>query len=173
VLEFEQFLQGRTYDSNKEHANAKDNPRKRWLKSSSDCSFLERALPSDPLSKNLEVDNVSKSIEQTKGSKTRRQRQKFERSNSLEGSFVPLSIKPQVESFEKRRRHKTREDRYGPKVALVDPKTQANWQKKSGRKEKSKSRRKFPRSSSKKLMDQFSSKNVGHDRLTVRMLNLS
>jgi hypothetical protein len=138
------------------------------LKSSSDCSFLERALPSDTPPATIDTDNVMDRIEEQEESKTRRQRRKLERSISLEGSVVSLSIKPQVKFFEKRRRHKTREDRYEPKKALVDPKPKVNRQKKGEKKEETNSCRKVPRNNGKDLMYQFSSKSVGLDRLTVR-----
>lgn len=154
------------YDSNKERASARDKPRKRMLESSSDCSFLERALASDPRPQTLDMHNVVEGID-IQGLKTRRQCRKLERSVGLEGTVVSLSINPQVESFEKRRRHKTREDRYEPKRALVNPKSQVNREKKREKKEKAKSRRKVPRNTGEDLMHQFSSKSVGLDRLTV------
>jgi hypothetical protein len=171
VLDFEQFLQGRNYDPYKERASVTDKLRKRMLESSSDCSFLERALPSDTPPATIDTDNVMDRFEEQEESKTRRQRRKLERSISLEGSVVSLSIKPQVKSFEKRRRHKTREDRYEPKKALVNPKPKVNRQKKGEKKEEADSCRKVPRNNSKDLMYRFSSKSVGLDRLTVRVLD--
>jgi hypothetical protein len=155
------------YDPKKEYASAQNKPRKRMLDSSSDCSFLECALALDPRPETLHKHNMVEGIEIQEESKTRRQRRKLERSVGLEGSVVSLSINQQVESFEKRRRHKTRENRYEPKKTLVDPKSQVNRERQGQKKGKPKSRRKVPRTAGEDLMHQFSSKSVGLDRLTV------
>jgi hypothetical protein len=169
-FDFEQFPQVKDYDSNKERASSRDKPRKHMLESS-DCSFLERALASDPHPETLDTHNVVEGIK-IQESKKRHQRRKLERSVSLEGSVVSLSINPHVEFFEKRRRHKTRQDRDEPKRALVDPKSQVNRKKQREKKGKVKSRRKVPRNTGEDLMHQFSSKSVGLDRLTVCALKL-
>lgn len=158
------------YDSKKERSSARDKPRKRMLESSSDCSFLERAAASDPRPETLDTHKLVEGIEIQEESKTRRQSRKLERSVSLDGSVVSLSITQQVETFEKRERHKTREDRYEPKKTLVDPKSKVNKEKKRENKGKIKPRGKGFKNTGGDLMQQFSSKSVGHDRLTVRAL---
>ena len=155
------------YDPKKEHASAQGKHRKRMLDSSSDCSFLECALALDPRPETVHKHNMVEGIEMREKSKTRRQRRKLERSVGLEGSVVSLSINQRVESFEKRKRHKTCEDRYEPKMALVDSKSQVNREKQGQKKRKPKSRLKVPRAAGEDLMHQFSSKSVGLDRLTV------
>lgn len=137
------------------------------LESSSECSFLERAFTSNPRPEAYDADKVVGRIEMEEISKSRRQRRKLERSISLRSSVVSLSINPRVKPFERRRRNKTRKDRYEPKRALVDANPQLNRQKKREKKMKSKSRRKVLRNGE-DLMHQFSSNSVGLDRLTVR-----
>jgi hypothetical protein len=155
------------HDSKKERASAQEKPRKRMLESSSDCSFLERGLSSDPRPETLDTHSVIRGTKIQERPKSRHQRLEVERSVSLEESGDSLSITPRVELFEKRKRHKTRGDRYEPRQELVDPKPQVNRERKREKKRKTKSRGKGLRNAGEDLMRQFSSKSVGRDRLTV------
>ncbi|KAH8648968.1 hypothetical protein BGZ60DRAFT_341503, partial [Tricladium varicosporioides] len=64
--------------------------------------------------------------------------------------------------FEKRARHKTREDRYEPKEATKkEGRHMSKWEKKSYR-------RRTAKKTGEDLMSNFTSKNIGQERLTIR-----
>ncbi|KUJ24030.1 uncharacterized protein LY89DRAFT_553327, partial [Mollisia scopiformis] len=69
--------------------------------------------------------------------------------------------------FERRARHKTREDKYEPRK--VDKKVKKDGTERKPRKKIEKSdRKKAARKSGEDLMNNFSSKSIGQDRLTIR-----
>ncbi|CAG8972916.1 hypothetical protein HYALB_00001336 [Hymenoscyphus albidus] len=71
------------------------------------------------------------------------------------------------ETFERRARHKTREDRYAPKAK--DHKADKKQEKKRTTTKRAKKKNNpNPKKNGEELMRDFSSKNIGHDRLTIR-----
>ncbi|CAG8954219.1 hypothetical protein HYFRA_00005839 [Hymenoscyphus fraxineus] len=71
------------------------------------------------------------------------------------------------DTFERRARHKTREDRYAPKAKdHKADKKQEN--KRTTTKRAKKKNNRNPKKNGEELMRDFSSKNIGHDRLTIR-----
>lgn len=70
------------------------------------------------------------------------------------------------ETFEKRARHKTREDRYEPKAKEDKTKKTGETKRTVTKSAKKKSNRK-PKKDGEELMRDFTSKSIGQDRLTV------
>ncbi|KAF8857005.1 hypothetical protein BDZ45DRAFT_452700 [Acephala macrosclerotiorum] len=140
--------------------------RKRKHASSSDSSIL--AVPIRPKSQRVdrgeEEARTRKSWEKTRDSTYKKQRIESSESNSSD-PFTDES--PPRETFEKRARHKTREDKYEPKIGCEKTKRDAP-KRKSKRKEKKSDRRKAAKKSGKELMQNFNSKSIGQERLTVR-----
>ncbi|KAM0128781.1 hypothetical protein ACHAP3_008169 [Botrytis cinerea] len=79
------------------------------------------------------------------------------------------AVQPKQEAFEKRARHKTREDRYDTKRKA--DKSEAVDKPIRTRREKRGDRKKAARKASEDLMNNFASNKIGQDRLTVRPSN--
>ena len=73
----------------------------------------------------------------------------------------------QHETFEKRERYKTREDRYEPRKKKHKSEKRDEEPKRKKRREKRGDKNKAAKKAGEDLMNSFSSKNVAHDRLTV------
>lgn len=73
------------------------------------------------------------------------------------------------ETFEKRKRHKTREDRYEPAKKIKKSCPDVKKKKNKHKKEKRGDRRKAAKKAGEDLIRKFSSKSIGNDRLTVRL----
>lgn len=71
------------------------------------------------------------------------------------------------EVFEKRARHKTREDRYEPKEANKKEGKNIEIKRSVSKREKKSDRRKAAKKAGEDLMNNFISKNIGQERLTV------
>lgn len=84
---------------------------------------------------------------------------------SVERNDLHSSTLQEMETFGRRKRHKTRETRYESVKAPHTSRT-LKWEKR--RLEKSKSRRKVEKTGD-DLIKNFSSRSVGQDRLTVRL----
>jgi len=86
----------------------------------------------------------------------------------LGSSIVALpSLEKPAETYEKRPRHKTREDRYELKEGNSDRREKkSKWNEKDGKDKKHKKHKRKEKSGA-ALMRDFSAQNVSHDRLTV------
>lgn len=167
AFNFESFLQVKEQGENKERSGARYKSRKRIRDSSSDCSFLEPRVASEPNVESNEAWKVCERTEIQAISKSHRVRQNIKPQVLLKDGSVSLSTTPPAEVFEKRRRHKTREDRYEPRKVPKESKIQVIKDRKRDKGGKMKTRSKVIRNVGEDLMHQFSSKSVGHDRLTV------
>ena len=99
-----------------------------------------------------------------------RKKQRIASSDSGIPSSSSVSSNAVQQSFEKRARHKTLEDRYEPKKK--DTKSKKARGGKSSKKKRDKSSQKASRKSSAGLVHNFSSKSIGQDRLTVSVSRL-
>lgn len=100
-----------------------------------------------------------------------RKKQRLASSDSGVSSHL-ASPAPPKETFEKRPRHKTREDKYEPKKKEKEEKNRVSEGKSSRKKrEKSGDRRKAAKKAGDELIQNFSSKNIAQDRLTIRPSN--
>ncbi|CAL3962303.1 unnamed protein product [Diplocarpon coronariae] len=140
---------------------------KRRHKSSSDSSLLEAPIR---LQRNdLKSDDPHPTISQRQNHPTAQEKPQVDHSDTG-GSSHTSSRNPPRETFEKRIRHKTREDRYEPKKKVRSGKDGVqNTSKK--RRVKRGDRRKAAKKSGEELMQNFSSTNVARDRLTMRPSN--
>jgi hypothetical protein len=94
-------------------------------------------------------------------------RKKRKREASVSGTSISsASSKPKQETFERRPRHKTREDRYEPKKAKKGAKDDEERRFKK-KKEKKGDRKKAAKKAGEDLMRNFSSKRISQERLTV------
>ncbi|CZT47451.1 uncharacterized protein RSE6_08013 [Rhynchosporium secalis] len=139
---------------------------KRKRHSSSDSSLLE--VPVRPRS--YQSNRVDPKLASLKPPEKRptppRKRQRVEASDSGVTNHSDV-LGPAKETFEKRARHKTREDRYEPKKK--EAKSKRNDEKPSRKKrEKRGDRKKIAKKSGEELIQNFSSKNISQDRLTIR-----
>lgn len=92
-------------------------------------------------------------------------------STTTSGASRSSVVQPKRETFEKRARHKTREDRYDMKKRIT--KAEATEKPIKRRREKRGDRKKAARRASEELMNNFASNKIGQDRLTVsRFLTL-
>ncbi|KAL8732659.1 MAG: hypothetical protein Q9166_002635, partial [cf. Caloplaca sp. 2 TL-2023] len=137
-----------------------DQRRKRRRKSSSSASYLEPAVHMDDL------DEVKRDMNSAKPGTIQHQRQQWAAGGSSSPStiFDPSPAKP-AKTYEKRSRHKTREDRYVLKTDKDRTTTKKHERKAQA---KSKKRRKGVQKSGAALMHKFSARNVEPDRLTLR-----
>ncbi|KAG4438521.1 hypothetical protein IFR05_005995 [Cadophora sp. M221] len=141
--------------------------RKRKHDSSSDSSLLE--APIRPLSHQWKQDGPrSVSPRQPENQQTTPRKKGKVASSDSGLSSHPATPSPPKETFEKRARHKTREDRYEPKKK--DKKSGKITGEKSSRKKREKrgDRKKAARKAGDELMQNFSSKSIAQDRLTIR-----
>ncbi|KAE8447624.1 hypothetical protein EG329_010595 [Mollisiaceae sp. DMI_Dod_QoI] len=142
--------------------------RKRKRHSSSDSSILAEPIrpKSQQFDRGKKDTSTRKRQEESVEGHCRKQRIESSESSS---SDPFTSESPPKETFEKRARHKTREDKYEPKAG--DKKTKKNGaeQKPRRKREKKKSEcGKTAKKSGEDLMHNFSSKSIGQDRLTIR-----
>ncbi|PBP22383.1 hypothetical protein BUE80_DR006729 [Diplocarpon rosae] len=135
---------------------------KRRHRSSSDSSLLE--VPIRAQTDNWKSDDPHPTMSKRQDQPTVRKKQKMDHSDDG-GSSHTSSYNPPREKFEKRARHKTREDRYEPK------KKEERSEKTEKKREKRGDRRRAAKESGEKLMQNFSSQNVARDRLTMRPSN--
>jgi hypothetical protein len=140
--------------------------RKRKHKSSSDSSLLEVSvgLKSQPLRRsNSESENRARKEESAHPPK----KQKLELSESgiSTSSFASPTAKREV--FEKRARHKTREDRYEPKKKVKRRQNDEEGNRPRKKREKKGDRKKAAKKAGEDLVRKFSSKSIGQERLTV------
>jgi hypothetical protein len=139
--------------------------------SSSDSSLLEPHTR--PKSQQLvtEVSRRAAFDRQEDGSTPPRKKQRIASSDPGIPSSSSVSSNAVQQSFEKRARHKTREDRYEPKKKDTKSK-QARGGKSSKKKREKSSQKRAGRKSGADLVHNFSSKSIGQDRLTVSVSRL-
>lgn len=94
------------------------------------------------------------------------EKRKFEPVEKDVGSVSSEENRPE-EIFEKRARHKTKEDRYEPKKKRQKSEKPSEKKRPSTKPEKKSDRRKAARKAGEDLIRNFSSKNIGQERLTV------
>ncbi|KAG9242400.1 hypothetical protein BJ878DRAFT_544292 [Calycina marina] len=133
--------------------------RRRRRNSLSDSSLLE---PAEPVARSTypRIDEVeAKAYKSTRNLSHKKQKQQVSVSKQAEEPSY------RKETFEKRPRHKTRENLYDPKrrEEKNDP-----VEKRTKNREKRGDKRKAVRKAGEDLMNNFTSKNVGQDRLTMR-----
>ncbi|KAL5320794.1 hypothetical protein ACEPPN_011604 [Leptodophora sp. 'Broadleaf-Isolate-01'] len=141
--------------------------RKRKHDSSSDSSLLE--VPIRPQSHQWKQDDP-RSISPRRPENqptTPRKKQKVASSDSGLSSH-PATPSPPKETFEKRARHKTREDRYEPRKKEKRQGKIAVEKSSRKKREKRGDRKKAARKAGEELMQNFSSKSIAQDRLTIR-----
>lgn len=140
---------------------------KRRRHSSSDSSLLEM-----PTKHKVEVLNreqkVPPALKVRETSIPLRRKRKAESSSSASEreDHSALQTSPK-EVFEKRTRHKTREDLYEPNEKHKSSKKDSEEKLRRKKKEKKSGRRKAAKKAGEDLMHNFSSKSIGQDRLTV------
>jgi hypothetical protein len=81
--------------------------------------------------------------------------------------FCPSPQRQRQETYERRKRHRTREDLYEPAKIIKAPEPYSKVERKKNGKNREGKRRNAEKTG-KDLMDNFSSRKVGNDRLTVR-----
>jgi hypothetical protein len=137
---------------------------KRRHNSSSDSSLLEAPVrpKSRPLSVEEKIDRSPETPQQAQ------QHQKKRKPEPVELDIPSLSSLPSTpkETFEKRARHKTKEDRYDPKKKRS--KSEKATEKKRSKPKKKGDRKKAAKKAGEDLIRNFTSKNIGQERLTVR-----
>jgi hypothetical protein len=137
---------------------------KRRHNSSSDSSLLE--APVRPKSRSLLVKEVN-----NKSPETPQQGQKHHKKRKAEPAELDISSLSSLpstpkETFDKRPRHKTKEDRYEPKKKHA--KSEKTAEKKRSKLEKKGDRKNAAKKAGEDLIRNFTSKNIGQERLTVR-----
>jgi hypothetical protein len=131
--------------------------------SSSDSSLLEPAVKSklDQVIRGQVKPDISE--EQEKPSSHLQKKRKTEPSD--EGTSVQFSNP--LETFEKRLRHKTRDDRYEPKEKKKKSEKPSEGKRSRTKREKKGDRKKAAKKAGEDLMRNFSSNRIAQERLTV------
>ena len=140
--------------------------RKRKHHTSSDSSLLEvcvRPKLDPPTGSDLESEHAA----QREVSDRTRKRRRTEGFVSEAITSASISSTPKQETFEKRARHKTREDRYESKKTAGKRAEDGHDKKPRKKKEKRGDRKKAAKKAGEDLMRNFSSKSIGQERLTV------
>jgi hypothetical protein len=140
--------------------------RKRKHHTSSDSSLLEvpvRQRPQPPRRSDLKTESPAG------GEESDRPRKKPKTVVSVAGTSTSSSASPtpKQETFEKRARHKTREDRYEPKKKVKKRSKDGEERIPRKKREKKGDRKKAAKKAGEDLMINFSSKSIGQERLTV------
>lgn len=131
---------------------------------SSDSSLLE--VPRRSIAKERAKPPQKSNMENHDEERSRsRKRRKNEPSIATSNSSQSSLVQPKQETFERRARHKTKEDRYdtkhkSSKAEVIDKPAKTRREKKGDRK-------KAARKASEDLMNNFASNKIGQDRLTV------
>lgn len=141
--------------------------KKRKRHSSSDSSILAVPIRSQPqvLGKEKGETNAQGKRYNLEGDS--RQRQGPDSSGSSTSDPFADESPPPKETFERRARHKTREDKYEPKEGKQTAKRDVSPRKSRKKTEKKSNRKKVAKKSGADLMNDFSSKSIGQERLTV------
>lgn len=146
----------------------RDRKRKR---SSSVTSYLEPALIDEPIKARDYLRDVD-AIRQPESSRDPQEVESGKRSSSSTSSSSYRSPVKPAKTYERRPRHKTKEDRYelkqDNKSKKTRPKTKGINKRKASRKDK-----KRKAQSGLAFLHKFTAKNVASDRLTVRPVDIS
>lgn len=143
----------------------KRSSKKRRRHSSSDSSLLEIAQKAVP------PPQIPESTEH-QSARTRQASPVPQKKRKVASSQAESPEQPETrhETFEKRSRHKTREDRYESKSEKTKARDKAEKEIHAKRKrEKKGDRKKAAKKAGEALMQNFSSKAIGQERLTVRI----
>jgi hypothetical protein len=143
-------------DDTQQHSHHKG---KRRHRSSSDSSFLEAIVK--PKLRKGETKAAPERREELVSNKAKKHEVVPSDSASLADSHV------HHETFEKRERHKTREDRFEPKKKRHKSDKQDGTPKRKKKREKKGDKRQAAKKASEDLMNNFSSKSIAENRLTV------
>ncbi|KAF4627362.1 hypothetical protein G7Y89_g10791 [Cudoniella acicularis] len=148
------------------HAS-KPNKSKRRHASSSDSSLLEVPVKAAPQStiRRQDGDGISRHNEESVVQS--RKRHQAESTSSAAGSVTGHSSPPK-EVFEKRARHKTREERYEPKVSNRAIEITCEKKSSTSKRQKKSGQKKSAKKAGEDLMRNFSSKSIGQERITIR-----
>jgi len=149
-------------------------PRKRKRRESSTSSYLEPARLDSLITNEHAYHDSGDEMEAAK---------ERSRHPEIDSAWSPSQSQPstmaepprrkQSESYERRPRHKTREDLYELKAnSSTKRKKPAKKARKDGEEKRSK-RQKYKEKSGAALMHSFTAQNVAHDRLTVRFLTVA
>lgn len=174
---FPQFLQtkGHNHQQLEMEDVDKRGRRKYDLEVSSESSFLERGHA--PLTKadKTRKEQASKEDDISEQEEVPRQeeRRKRRRSPSPNTEVSPIKDNKREEIFEKRARHKTKEDRYDPKKRAEKEREKMEKKEKKSKRAKKGDRRKESKMPGETLMKNFESKNLANDRLTVSFRNFT
>lgn len=140
------------------------------VENSSESSFLERGhAPPPQADNNRKEQEVSKEndISEQEDVSRQQERRKRRRSPSPDVEVSPIRNNKRKETFEKRARHKTNEDRYDPKKRAEKEKEKREKKEEKSKRVKKSGRQKESKIPGETLMKNFESKNVANDRLTV------
>lgn len=137
---------------------------KRRHNSSSDSSLLEPAVTPKRPSWILEERNGKSQVSREETSFPPSQKKRKVATSTVESSMSPII--PQ-ETFEKRARHKTREDLYDPKRKRKRGNKNDEEKKLVTKRTKKGDGKKAAKKAGEDLMNNFTSKSIGQDRLTV------
>ncbi|TVY59073.1 hypothetical protein LSUE1_G009563 [Lachnellula suecica] len=138
---------------------------KRRHNSSSDSSLLE--APRRPISRPVIPEKEDRGLSERQEQATIPHKKRKAETIELDTASVSSQSGHAKETFEKRARHKTKEDRYEPKKKRR--KSETVEKKRSGTKpEKKSDRKKAAKKAGEDLVRNFSSKSIGQERLTIR-----
>ncbi|KAA8570296.1 hypothetical protein EYC84_002603 [Monilinia fructicola] len=135
---------------------------------SSDSSLLN--VSTAPVVKEItKIPNRSRATEHGEDVTRSHKHRKNVPSTTTSGASRSSVVQSKRETFEKKARHKTREDRYDMKKRIT--KAEATEKPIKRRREKRGDRKKAARRASEELMNNFASNKIGQDRLTARPSN--
>lgn len=141
--------------------------RKRKHNTSSDSSLLEAPIGPKPKWQPRTISHLQTGYP-AREEEPAQPRKKQKTKNSVSGtSASSVSLTPKKETFEKRARHKTREDRYEPKEKVKKCRNDEECKRPRKKREKKGDRKRAAKKAGEDLMRNFSSKSIGQNRLTV------
>lgn len=142
--------------------------RKREHNTSPDSSLLEAPIGPKLKSQPRTISHIQIGYPaREEGSAQPGKKQKTE--HSVSGTSASSTVSPTLKkkNFEKRARHKTREDRYEPKEKVKKRRNDEEGRRPRKKGEKKGDRNKAAKKAGEDLMRNFSSKSIGQARLTV------
>lgn len=159
----------RTFKDRSDHdiLDVRSHSRKRRRSRSSTSSYLEPAAANDLLDKHQDDPSHATVLRTASAEPALGDRVKKSSPTASQGSeMMLLSPEKLLKSYERRPRHKTRQDRYELKGNNKDSEKMKQARKKD-RGEKKQKKHKRKEKSGTALMHDFAAQNVAHDRLTV------
>lgn len=140
--------------------------RKRTRNSSTDSSILE-AVPQPRNHSATKHNTKPDAVGDHNRGTTAHKKQRISSKAPEASSYSSVAGIPRKETFERRARHKTREDRYDPNKKNKQKKGGEDDKRQKKKKETKSERRKANKRAGEDLMRNFSSKSIGQERLTV------